>query len=66
MKNIYIKSHDQHSFRCGEWAKITGLIFIQPNSNLTKRICYKLLFEDGAVDFWPVYDSSTLYHFKEE
>jgi len=50
-----IRSNERGSFRCGEWAAIAGVVLVEPNGK-EMRICYHVVFPDGANDYWCVHD----------
>jgi len=56
--DVQIMSTHHYGFRKGEWAIILGIVWAN------NRICYKVIFSDGAVDLWPVYDPSDEYAFR--
>jgi hypothetical protein len=46
-------------FRSGEWASLKGTVE-DPD---TGRLCYAVMFADGAGDFWMVADPDGRYEF---
>ena len=54
---FYIRATHPDGYRCGQWAKVTGVAMIE------SRPCYVVEFIDGLADQWPVYDSSDPYEF---
>lgn len=54
---VKIRATHPYGYRNGEWAVVYGLGWIN------ERPCYQVLFPDGALDSWPVHDSSDPYEF---
>jgi hypothetical protein len=53
-----IRATHPAGFRSGEWAAITDLVWAN------ERLCYRVRFIDGKVDFWSVYDPADPYEFR--
>lgn len=51
-------------FRAGEWAKVIGVTMFQPQ-NHSPRPCFQVMFSDGQVDDWPIYESGYSYEFEQ-
>lgn len=49
-------------YRSGQWAKIEKVLFVTPVGG-EERLCYRIVFVDGAVDNCPVYDPVAGYEF---
>lgn len=58
MKSYPVSIRWNHSFgfRAGEWASIIGVSVVEPD-NLEPRLCYSVMYQDGAHDSIPVSDS---------
>jgi hypothetical protein len=55
-KAFYVGTND-FSYKPGEKGEIIGLKWVRPESDLPWRLCYIVLFADGAVDLSPVNDT---------
>lgn len=56
--DIMIRATHPYGYRSGIWAT---LVDIEWKNN---RPCFKVQFNDGKIDSWPIYDSSDPYEFK--
>jgi len=56
--DIMIRATHPYGYRQGRWAKI---IEIEWENN---RPCFKVRFNDGKIDFWPIYDPADPYEFR--
>ena len=54
IEKAFLIGQHLHSFRVGERSEIIGVKIIQPDSILEDRLCFEVLFDDGAIDFIPV------------
>lgn len=52
-----IRGTHPYCFKSGEWGLIIGL------QELNGRLCFNILWRDGAVDDWPVDDPVAGYEF---
>ena len=58
----YIRATHHYSFRSGQWARITGVVYATPKGYPT-RPCYTIRFIDGKTDEWPIDDPQAGYEF---
>ena len=56
-----IRGTHPYAFRSGQWARLTGTM----EDPETGRVCYAVVFPDGAADWWPVEDAVAGYEFRE-
>jgi hypothetical protein len=59
---ILVRATHWAAYRSGKWARLAGTTVLHgfPEGG---RLCYLVMFEDGAADFWPVEDRCAGYEF---
>lgn len=59
-----VKTRGSHTaiYRYNEWASLIGVVII-PQPCGEQRLCYKVQFDDGVIDYRPVSDANN-YEFK--
>lgn len=64
MQIMPVKTRGSHAaiFRYNEWAELIGVVII-PQPSGEQRLCYKVRFDDGVIDYRPVSDANN-YEFK--
>lgn len=53
---LTITGHHPYAFRCGEPAKIIGVVMVDPENHLSPRPCFHVRFADGVEDWIPLSD----------
>lgn len=43
-----------NNFKTGETGEIVGLVAVKPDDESAERICIKVKFKDGKIDYYPV------------
>lgn len=56
---VQIRATHHYGFRNGQWAFLISVIW------MNNRACYKVLFPDGVIDYWPIYDPADSYEFRQ-
>ncbi|HEY6020524.1 MAG TPA: hypothetical protein VIY48_11745 [Candidatus Paceibacterota bacterium] len=62
-----IRANHRYAFRPDEWAALIGVEVREfggrwePKEN---RPCFWVMFSDGVVDCWPIYDPDANYEFR--
>jgi len=53
---LYMKSVHPYAYKRedGELPEVTGVVMFQPKPTMKKRICYKVEYKDGFVDYVPL------------
>ena len=64
MAPVWIRGRHPYVFRSGQWARISGLELALAEKPYP-RPCYRVRFEDGVEDVWPVYDLDAYYEFAD-
>lgn len=61
----FIRGTHPSSYRSGQWALIEGVNWITTRVDgvSSERVCYRIRFQDGAVDYCPVFDDDAGYEF---
>lgn len=52
-----IRNTHRYGFRCGEWASITGFVYVSP-PDLPQRLAYAVRYQDGKTDHIAVSESN--------
>lgn len=55
-RSVFLRSHHTLAYRRGHKAKIVGFEWITPDGH-PERVCYKVRYSDGVIDYIPVTDS---------
>ena len=58
MSHVEIRSKHPAAFRSGEWAWVASLVWRDG------RVCYYVVFDDGATDYWVIDDPAAQYEFR--
>lgn len=53
---VKYKNTHEYGFRKDEWGVVTGLVRVKPSDIHDERLCYQVTYEDGFVDYFPIYD----------
>lgn len=54
--SLSIRGTNPHSFLTHQWARIVGVMWVQPTPRLEGRAAYMAVWPNGEVDYIPVCD----------
>ena len=50
----FVVGKHRYSFRPNESAEVIGAIMVRPNRDIKPRLCLKIKYADGFVDYMPI------------
>ena len=55
-ENAYLVGVHKYCFKAGEKCRVIGVSYVQPNDDDDYRLAYKVVYDNGAVDYVAVSD----------